>query len=83
MMATRQLQGGMNNSNNDCSLCVITPDKFDGCTLSSWDDWINHFEVVSQINHWNKVTQLLWLQVRLTGQAQKAWRCLNQKVELC
>ena len=42
MMATRQ--EGMNNSNNDFSLCVITPAKFDGCSSSSWDDWINQFE---------------------------------------
>jgi len=43
-------------SDCDCSLYVITPDKFDGCSSSSWDDWVNHFEVVSQVNHWDEST---------------------------
>ena len=37
---------------------------------------------MSQINHWDEPTQLLWLQVRLTGPAQKAWKCLSEESKL-
>lgn len=57
---------------------VITPDAFSGEPTSIWDDWIGHFESVARVNGWDEPTRLLWLEVRMTGKAQNAWKRLNQ-----
>lgn len=58
---------------------VITPDAFNGEPTANWDDWICHFESVGRVNGWDEPTCLLWLEVRLVGKAQNAWKRLNQE----
>jgi len=60
---------------------VITPDAFTGEPTSNWDDWIGHFESVARVNGWDEPTRLLWLEVRMTGKAQKAWKRLTQEAK--
>jgi len=43
--------------------------------------WITHFNSIVQINGWDDPACFLWLQVRLTGKAQTAWRCLSEEAK--
>jgi len=52
---------------------LITPEPFTG--ISSFQDWVDHFEGVAAINDWNEDAKLLWMRVRLVGRAQTAYRC--------
>ena len=45
----------------------------------SWDDWIDHFESVAEVNKWDGAAKLLWLRVRLTGRAQTAFKQLSEE----
>jgi len=45
------------------------------------DDWIGHFDSVAPINGWDAPTCLLWLEVRMTGKAQNAWKHLSQEAK--
>ena len=58
---------------------VITPDAFNG--ELSWDEWIGHFESVARVNEWDDATRLLWLEVRMTGKAQSAWRRITNEAK--
>jgi len=60
---------------------VITFEAFCGEPTASWDEWIGHFESVARINGWDNETHLLWLEVRMTGKAQSAWRRLTPEVK--
>lgn len=53
---------------------VLTPDPYSG--EGSWDDWVDHFESVAEVNKWDGAAKLLWLRVRLTGRAQTAFKQL-------
>ena len=56
---------------------LITPEAFSGAASESWDEWINHFESVTDINKWKtNAEKLKWLKVRVTSQAMKAFRQL-------
>jgi len=59
----------------------ITPNVFNGDSSVDWDDWIDHFESVSRVNGWDDDTRLLWLEVRLTGKARNAWKCLSHSAK--
>jgi len=59
---------------------VITPDAFNGDL--SWDEWIGHFESVARVNDWDDATRLLWLEVRMTGKAQGAWRRISMEAKV-
>ena len=56
---------------------VVTPDPFSG--EGSWDDWLDHFESVAEVNKWENPAKLLWLRVRMTGRAQTAFKQLPQE----
>ena len=60
---------------------LITPDAFTGEASVSFDEWIGHFESVAKVNGWDDATRLLWLEVRMTGKAQNAWRRLTQEAK--
>ena len=51
---------------------VIVPECFlgDGC----YEDWIDQFESIAEINHWSDEQKLMWLKVRLTGRALMAYK---------
>ena len=49
---------------------LVIPEIFD--VTGSWSDWSFHFENVAVLNGWNDAQKLQWLQVRVTGRAQKA-----------
>ena len=53
---------------------VVLPETFDG--KGSWDEWLVHYENVAAVNGWNAASKLLWLKVRLTDRAQKAFQRL-------
>ena len=42
-------------------------------------DWIGHFKSIAEINKWDDAAKLLWLQVRLTGRAQNAFKQLSDE----
>ncbi len=53
----------------------ILPEAYTG--EGSWDQWQYHFQSVVAVNDWNdEETQLKWLKIRLTGQAQIAFQRL-------
>ena len=55
---------------------IITPEAFTS-SVASWDEWIEHFECVADVNKWETdADKLKWLKVRLTGRAMKAFRQL-------
>ena len=54
---------------------VVLPDQYSG--EGNWSDWIDHFESVVAVNNWNADAKKLWLRVRLTGRAQKAYKRLS------
>ena len=62
-------------TSNSSARPVLTPDPYTG--EGSWDDWIDHFESVAEVNRWDGAAKLLWLRVRLTGRAQTAFKQLS------
>ena len=40
----------------------------------SFEDWIDQFESIAEINHWNDGQKLMWLKVCLTGRALMAYK---------
>ena len=59
------------------SRLVLTPDPYSG--EGSWDDWIDHFESIAEVNKWDGAAKILWLRVRLTGRAQTAFKQLSDE----
>ena len=57
---------------------VVSPDTFNG--EGSFSDWIDQFEGVASLNKWSDEDKLLWLQIRLTGRAQTAYKQLKADV---
>ena len=55
---------------------LIVPEPFSG--EGNWEDWIDHFESVAAVNKWEDADKLLWLRVRMTGRAQKAYKNLPE-----
>ena len=62
-------------TSNSSARPVLTLDPYTG--EGSWDDWIDHFESVAEVNRWDDAAKLLWLRVRLTGRAQTAFKQLS------
>ena len=60
---------------------VIMPEVFNGEPSTNWDDWVGHFDSVARVNGWDAPTCLLWLEVRMTGKAQNAWKRLSQEAK--
>ena len=56
---------------------VLTPDAYTG--EGSWDDWLDHFESVAEVNKWDNAAKLLWIRVRMTGRAQTAFKQLSEE----
>ena len=51
---------------------VIVPEYFSG--EESDEDWLDQFESIVEINHWNSEQKLMWLKVCLTGRALMAYK---------
>jgi len=51
---------------------VIIPKPF--LSEESWEDWINHFYSIAEINHWSDEQKLMWLKVHLTERALMAFK---------
>ena len=60
---------------------IITPNVFNGGSSTTWDEWVGHFESVSQVNGWDDRTRLLWLEVMMTGKARNAWKRLKPEAK--
>jgi len=60
---------------------LITTDAFTGEASVSYDKWIVHFESVAKVNGWDDTTCLLWLEVRMMGKAQNAWKRLSREAK--
>ena len=54
---------------------MVLPDTLSGD--GPFDEWIDHFESVAQVNRWSGEDLAVWLRVRLTGRAQTAYRRLD------
>lgn len=78
-MSQENNQSGAGNQTVQKVRPVITPDAFNG--ELSWDEWIGHFESVARVNGWDDDTRLLWLEVRMTGKAQSAWRRISTEAK--
>ena len=39
-----------------------------------YEDWIDQFESIADINHWNERQKLMWLKIRLTRRALMAYK---------
>ena len=51
---------------------VIVPEYFSG--EGSYEDLLDQFKSIPEINHWNSEQKLMWLKVRLTGRALMAYK---------
>ena len=51
---------------------VIVPEYFS--SEGSYEDWIDQFESIAEINHWNDEQKLMWLKVHLTGRVLMAYK---------
>ena len=51
---------------------MIVPECFSG--EECFEDWIDQFENIAEINHWDDGQKLMWLIVRLTGRALMAYK---------
>ena len=58
---------------------VVLPDAYTG--EGSWDEWLEHFENVAAVSKWTPEQKLLWLKVRLTGRAQRAFKQLPEEAQ--
>ena len=56
---------------------VLTLDPYSG--EGSWDNWIDHFESVAEVNKLDGRAKLLWIRVCLTGRAQTAFKQLSEE----
>mgnify|MGYP003471814088 CR=1 FL=1 len=57
---------------------VLLPEPYSG-ESGSWDDWIDQFECIAEVNKWTTGEEKLkWLRVRLTGKALTALRKLPE-----
>ena len=56
---------------------LLLPDTYDG--ISSWDDWICHFENVADVNDWDDEKKFKFLKARLVGRAQRAFQHLSEE----
>ena len=55
---------------------MVLPDTFSGD--GPFDEWIDHFESVAQVNRrWSGEDLAVWLRVLLTGRAQTAYKRLD------
>jgi len=51
---------------------VIVPEYFSG--KESYEDWIDQFKSIAEINQWNKEQKLIWPKICLTGRAPMAYK---------
>ena len=58
---------------------VVLPDAYAGD--GNWDEWLDHFGNVAAVNKWTPEQKLLWLKVRLTGRAQRAFKQLSEAAQ--
>ena len=54
------------------SKLVIVPEYYSG--EGSFEDWIDQFESIAEINCWDDEQKLRWLKVRLMGRALMAYK---------
>ena len=59
---------------------VIVLEYFAG--EESFEDWIDQFKSIAEINHWNDGQKLMWLKVRLTGRALMAYKKFSIMVRI-
>ena len=50
---------------------IVIPDCFHG--EGSWDEWIDHFNIIAAVNEWYDANKPLWLPVRLTGEGPNSF----------
>ena len=55
---------------------VAIPELFSGEGKARWDDWIDHFERIADVNEWDGAKKLKWLPARLTGRAATVYKRL-------
>ena len=74
IVASKRLESAMSKPENklEGGRPVIVPEYFTG--EGSFEDWIDQFKSIAEINHWNDGQKLIWLKVHLTGRALMAYK---------
>ena len=74
IVASKRLESAMSKPENklESGRPVIVPEYFTG--EGSFEDWIDQFESIAEINHWNDGQKLMWLKVCLTGRALMTYK---------
>ena len=57
---------------------VAIPELFSGEGKAHWDDWINHFDRIADVNEWGADKQKKWLPAHLTGRAASVYKRLSE-----
>ena len=60
---------------------VVIPELFSGEGSARWDDWINHFDRIADVNDWDDAKKKKWLPARLTGRAASVYKRLSDDVK--
>ena len=60
---------------------LAIPELFSGEGSARWDDRIDHFERIADVNEWDADKQKKWLPARLTGRAASVYRRLSAKTK--
>ena len=60
---------------------VAIPELFSGEGKARWDDWIDHFDRIADVNEWDADKQKKWLPARLTGRAASVYKRLSEETK--
>ena len=60
---------------------LVIPELFSGEGNAHWDDWIDHFDRIADVNEWDADKQKKWFPARLTGRAASVYKRLSDAIK--
>ena len=60
---------------------VAIPELFSGEGKAHWDDWVDHFEHIADVNEWDADKKKKWLPACLTGRAASVYKRLSDETK--